>query len=216
MAEPVQEWFAHLMVTLAECYGASPSAKLTEERIRLYERGLSDLTQQQVRDASLSAVKELKWFPTIAELRAYAVPSPEDAALIAWSGLERAAGRVGAYASLQIDDRAIATALMETFGGWPEFCLTQDGPALALKRQEFLAAYRQARRLRKRAESAVRVPGLLEARSRYTASQHVYVGRLAANGEVTSERARPGLPAGKQRLELGEGVANAKETIEAE
>lgn len=145
----VSEEFGQAMVALAELYGA----QLSEEKIRLYADLLADLSFEQIKDAMRRSAQQSRFFPTVAELRAQVVDTQDDKALTQWSGLCRAAEDVGGYQDLYVDDRATATALRAVFGSWGAFCeQCVDGPALAMKRQEFLAAYRQA----KRAEPLVR------------------------------------------------------------
>lgn len=173
--------FGRIIVTLAEAY---PSTRLTEAQVRLYYRALEDLSAEQVGAACLRTVQELKYFPTIAELRTFVAASVDDAALLAWGGLTRAAREVGSYESLDVEDPAAAAALLHAFGSWAAFCETDDGPALTQKRQEFLAAYRQARRIHSPTRS--RLPGRCESSGRY-ASAVYSAGLLTASWEVVPQ-----------------------------
>jgi hypothetical protein len=178
----VSEEFGAAMVALAEAYGAA----LSRERILIYGDALGDLTIDQVRHAMRRAVRECKFFPSASELRAFAVGAPDDEALVQWTGLCQAAEAVGAYQDLHVDDRATAEALRAVFGSWGQFCeQCADGPALALRRQEFLAAYRQARRAQPLAPRAVnlgpeRLAGLLGGGQ----APHGWSGHLLASGTV--------------------------------
>ncbi|HET9024319.1 MAG TPA: hypothetical protein VFN64_07075 [Burkholderiaceae bacterium] len=154
--DDVDPAFAALMVKLAEAWGA----KLTEHRIRVYARALSDLTMEQLKVACGRAVKESEFFPSVALLRQCADMSVEDAAILGWAAARRAAEDLGAYVSVTFEDGAIATALEAAFGGWSAFCEAEEGPALHARRQEFLAAYRAARRQRAKPR---RLAGWLEA-----------------------------------------------------
>lgn len=73
------------LTILGEAFGEV----LTAERQAIYARALSDISKDQLRGAILTAVKELKWFPKVAELRelagvSYGIasdgrPGPEEA-----------------------------------------------------------------------------------------------------------------------------------------
>ena len=206
--DEVSPAFAELMVKLASAY---PSVRLTEIGIRVYARALDDLTLEQVRGACSRAVKECAFWPAVAELRKHIVASGEDAALLAWTALQQAAADAGAYASVELQDGASAEALVAVFGSWPQFCAEEEGPGLATKRQEFLAAYRQERRLRK---APRRLAGFCEATGQYPADGGaVWVVRIAGSAVmVMRDTQRIGEGDGYVRLALREaGVAKAPE-----
>jgi len=183
--------FAQLMVALAEVLGA----RLTEARVRSYAKLLEDVPYGELKDAFRRAASERTStiFPSPGELRAYLRAPAEDAALLAWSALARAAEKAGAYASLECEDHAAAEAVLQVFGSWPRYCEMEDGPALALARQEFLVAYRQARRTARRHEGrATLLFGLCQ-----HGPQAGAVARLRLTGEVeVAGGARKALPAG--------------------
>lgn len=134
--------FKQAILALAEAYGTKP----TETRVRVYRKALADLTTEQFTRACAAALRECRWFPTVAELRAHAESSGDDVGLLAWARLQDLASAVGAYGAVELD-APTGQALSDVFGSWPEFCAQEDGPQLATRRQEFLAAYRRARRL---------------------------------------------------------------------
>lgn len=136
------ERFAAAMTALAEVF---PQRPLTDQRIELYAQVLADLPIEQIEHAARHAMRECRWMPTPAELRSFVEPSADDAALVAWSGFQAAASDVGAWASLVVDDACAAAALEAVFGSWPSFC-ELDVVAIGARRNEFLAAYRTARR----------------------------------------------------------------------
>lgn len=135
----VSDEFMAVMTMLGVAFRVEASA----HRISLYADQLSDLSIEQLKVAASRAVQECKFFPTVAELRRFVFGAVEDRALVAWAGLMQASSRVGAYRSVRVEDGAAAMALSVVFGSWPEFCAAEDGPSLAMARQEFLAAYRQ-------------------------------------------------------------------------
>jgi hypothetical protein len=142
MRNVVDEDVATVLVYLAEAYGT----RLTEARIRIYANALADLTIDQVKSAASRAVRESRFFPSVAELRQMVDLTAEDAALVAWAGLQKQAADVGAYAQPNIDDPVAAASVVAVFGSWAAYCELEDGPQLSQKRQEFLAQYRATRR----------------------------------------------------------------------
>jgi hypothetical protein len=137
--EDVHEDFAKILAGLAEAF----RTELTAAQIKVYAFGLGDMPIDAVRTAAWRHIKEGRFFPSVSELRG---ETPiEDAALIAWNALERAAEKIGAYQDLEVEDPRLAIAVSHTFGSWPAFCELEDGPALAMKRKEFMAQYKAAR-----------------------------------------------------------------------
>lgn len=185
------------MVAMAEAY---QNVKLTPEGIKIYASALNDLSLAEVRNGFSQAVRECKFWPTVAEIRAYVTPSADDAALVAWSGLQQAAREVGSYGSLDVEDGCAATALLTVFNSWPQFCQTEEGPELGAKKAEFLAAYRQAKR---GAQAPVtRLLGLCALDGGYGGAE-TWIGRLPVSGKVRTERAA--LPSGDRKA-LTEGL----------
>ncbi len=189
----VPEWFCKLMLWAAEAF---PNAQPREGTFRIYYAVLGDLSPEQVRAAFLHAIKDsgTDFFPSAPKVRSYAVPSADDAGLLAWTALGQAAGTVGAYQSLDCDDAAVVVAVRAVFGSWPEFCSQAvDVPtgAWLAKRGEFIAAYRDARRNAPTGQPS-RLDGLLESHL----GEHVWVGKLLPGGPV-SQRETAQLGSGK-------------------
>lgn len=184
------KWFADLMRSAADVVGV----KITDARIRGYAKLLNDLPPQALPAAFETAVRHGSgFFPTIPEIRRAFEGTLEDAALLAWAALMRGAAEAGAYATVSMDDGYAASALETVFGSWPAFCALEDGPAATQRRQEFLAAYRAARRTRQAGRT---LPGLCEAGGRY-APDRSWSARLTAAGRVLalpSVSPRPALP----------------------
>jgi len=175
-----------------------PAAKITARGIKLYARAFGHVPLATMQKLFDRAVRERVHFPSIAELNGYLESSADDAALLAWSSLQRAAEQAGAWASVEVQDGSAARALLDVFGSWPSFCQMEDGPALALKRQEFLAAYRQARRNPRRGGKLV---GLCESNGSPGPDGLTWTYRLNASGEVEAMRQRA-LPEPKRTKEL--------------
>lgn len=189
------KWFAAAMATLAEALGA----RVTEAQIRVHAKLLSDVPQEALKLAFNRAANELQdgFFPSVGRIRSFLGPTGDDQALISWSALCRATELVGSYASVDVEDVPAGEALLQVFGSWPAFCATDDGPALAIKRQEFLAAYRDARRRQPqhRVGAWFRMPGLLAPPPPELAA-NVFTGRVAIGGAVESARDSPRLTGG--------------------
>lgn len=193
--------FAEMMTKLAAAWGTL----LTEARIRIYAKALGDVEFRIVAAAASRSIRELKYFPTVSELRSFIAPSTDDSALIAWTAFGKAAETVGAYVSVDVDDGAAAFALAAVFGSWSAFCATEDGPGLALKRQEFMAAYRNAARTRR---GPARLAGLCESSGTYPTGKLaplVWAARIT-DGAVAATRERPRLEAGATHRAISEGA----------
>jgi hypothetical protein len=195
----VTKEFADMMVKLAAAWGQT----VTEARIIIYARALRDVPIQDVRRACGRAVSESEFFPSAAKLLGYVRPNADDGALIAWAAFEHAASAAGMYASVDVEDGAAALALTVAFGSWAEFCAHEDGPALAIKRQAFLAAYREARRA---PQHPRRLVGLLPPPPPALA-EHTFVARIAAGGLVTITRDAQLLPEAPPQHALPEARA---------
>lgn len=199
--------FDRLIYGLCEAYAQKPTAA----RVKLYARALSDLSIDELRSACLRVVKESKFFPTVAELRSHVEPATDDAALLGWSALQQAAGQVGGYSSLVLEDGAAGAALVAVYGSWPEFC-DQTDVAIAVRQKEFFAAYRQARRGQH--GGILRLSGRCEASGNYADPSQlgsVWVGMVSASGDVKlmrdleaekllADRPRRGMTLGSQSL----------------
>lgn len=200
----VDKSFAKALFDLAEALGA----RISESRIRAYAGLMGDIAMDDVRVAVNRAAREGQtgFFPSVGELLSYLGPTPADRALLAWTALSQAAQDVGAYASIELEDGAAADAVVTVFGSWPAFCAVEEGPQLALKRQEFLAAYRAARR-----ESTMprRLTGLCGPVEDPQLAGHVWAGYITAGGKVHVGRDRPMLEGadGTGRAALSEGRA---------
>lgn len=135
----VEPEFARTIGALAEAFGQT----VTAMRIKLYARALEDVPLVAVKAACAQAVREARFFPAVAELRHYLSASPDERALLAWGAFAQAAADVGSYRPLLVEDGAAAEALVATFGSWPDYCALTE-IAVASRKAEFLAAYREA------------------------------------------------------------------------
>ena len=174
--------FARCMVALVESY---PNAKpLTEWQVRGYADSLSGFTIDQVKYACRRARDESRFFPSSAELRQFIEPSPDDAAMIAWTAFAQAASAVGCYASLETEDEYAGLALLQVFGSWSQYCAVPN-TELHAKRAEFIAAYRSVRRLPGQSRP-LRLQGEIEASG--APCSPTYFGIITKHGQVTDHR----------------------------
>lgn len=187
----IAAWFGRLFEDLAEAY---PSMRVRAGQVKVYAQALQDLTPDQIRAAMGRAILDNKFFPSVAELRAYVLPMPDDAAVLAWAALEQAASKIGAWQSLECEDPCVAEALLVAAGDWPSFCALEEGPQKMVVRQSFLAAFKDARRKVPVGAPPLRCAGLLPTGP---SRAGLAVGRITARGEVVAGREASELPAGQ-------------------
>jgi hypothetical protein len=133
---------------------------MTQQRLEAYITALGDLTAEQFSIACNRAVKELKWFPKVAELRDFALSSrqqrDEAEGMAAWITATEFADKwvqADAYGNyvpsrgvrsspIPLLDNRISTAV-KACRGWKAFkCRTPENEAFL--RKEFLAAFRNS------------------------------------------------------------------------
>jgi hypothetical protein len=132
----------HMLVVLGGAFGR----ELTDVQARVYMTALASADPGALAAVTERAVRECRFFPTVSELVALLDGfDAADGPVLVWMELRQAAGSVGQYRGIEFDDVAAAVAFEEVFGDWPSFCALDEGPALAQRRQEFMAAYRRAR-----------------------------------------------------------------------
>lgn len=170
--------FAKMCMVLADALGA----KITDPQIRLHAHLLNDVPVEELRAAFHRCATELErgFYPTPGQILSFTRASSTDMALLAWSSLGSACLTIGTYRDLYLADSAAAFALTTVFGSWPAFCAVEEGPELGLKRQEFMAAYREGHR--HRTAGLMLLCGLTE--TPVELAQHVSVGRIDLNGVV--------------------------------
>jgi hypothetical protein len=138
MTEADKGQFAALCTALAEAFGGQMSAI----KLELYWRALDDLPYADISRAASAWMRSGKFFPRPADLREILEGRAEDRAASAYAALWTAARTIDGYASLVVEDGALAFALEATFRSWPAFCGLDLSPEMwAAKRKEFMAAY---------------------------------------------------------------------------
>jgi len=129
---------ARILAVLGETF----NEPVSDIRAEGYLMGLNDLSIEQVEQGARRALKESKFFPRPAEIRALAIGTADDAAEMAWLEILTEVRRVGLYGTPQLSAEA-ALAARQVWGGWKELCTTLpgDGPELLGWAKRFKAAY---------------------------------------------------------------------------
>lgn len=146
MTEQDRYAFAELLLAVGETYGEAVS----DARMEIYFRALSDLPLESVRQAVNVHVRLQKFFPRPSEIREAVTGSLEDEAELAWVGLLRMVRRCGWAWNAQINgplpwpDDATKRAALELYGGWVPLCerLPGEGVGLAVAAKQFKATYK--------------------------------------------------------------------------
>lgn len=140
-----QNWidrFTALITALAATFGREADEPMFEG----FLLGLDDLPIEAIEAGVRRAMRESKFWPTVAVLRELSgVMTPEQRANIAWSAVCEAIRRVGYYRSPEFDDPLVTAAIHSVFpAGWMALCdAAADGGKDwdAHTRREFIASY---------------------------------------------------------------------------
>jgi hypothetical protein len=142
MTEHDRGRFAELLLAIGETY----SEPVSDARMEIYFRALSDLSLDDIRQAAHVHVKTQKFFPRPAELIEAVEGSVDDRAELAWMAVLERVRRYGFYYAGEIawPDVATKRAAMELYGGWKPLCerLPAGGPELLGVAKQFKATYR--------------------------------------------------------------------------
>jgi Domain of unknown function (DUF6475) len=139
MREADFDGFVDVLQVVGEQYGK----KLSEGVIALYWQGLQDYELNAVKDALGKHLRNPDtgmFMPKIADIIRMLQGSTQDAALIAWSKIDRAVRHVGVYETVVFDD-ALIHAVLASMGGWLWLC-GQDNEAWPHIARNFEVAYR--------------------------------------------------------------------------
>ena len=130
------EKFDQNLAVMAETFDKPLSALL----IKVYQRALSDYSDDQIEHAMMTAIMSLKWFPKPVELIELIEGKSEERAILAWDSVLQAIQRHGTGESVMFEDGRAGKAI-ELMGGWEQLgrMLIDD---LKWKQQEFLRIYR--------------------------------------------------------------------------
>jgi hypothetical protein len=135
MTDADQTTFAHLMAMLDKAFRQETSEMGNE----VYWQGLRDCEIEDVKAAFVKAIRDLKFYPKVAELRGYIIGEADDMAALAWREVNKAIGMPGTYVSVMFGDPVIHW-VVEQMGGWPAMGLITKDDA-PFREQDFRRLY---------------------------------------------------------------------------
>lgn len=181
MTDTERPQFVQCLHVLSEAF-KEPMSPL---RVDGYWLGLSDLTLEQVKTACAHAIRGAQFFPRPVELREFVLGNPGDRAELGWLAWRQAARRIGAGASIVIEDAPLAETILAVFQSWPNACLAEFSEEMwAAKRKEFERVYHV---MVTRGLVGIRyLVGTHELHNQQTQEwkKHTPVGRIMMNGDV--------------------------------
>lgn len=152
---------AELIAALCETFNRQP----TEATFKVYEIGLSDISLADIERAFLVAIRELRFMPTVSELRTMAATGTaatvDDLASHAFSVLSMAVSRVGAYKSPDFSD-ALINATVRALGGWESVCEKPASIFDTFFRKDFIDQYKAFYRTGVSADEAAPLMGIFD------------------------------------------------------
>lgn len=126
---------------------AAKSHTITESLQAAYLAALEDLSDDEIKTATVEALKTLAFFPSPAELRELARPSR---ALLAWEAFRSMAVRKDGRQSIEPQDPAMSHTI-RSLGGWSRACYMPIDELCGYYRTEWIKTYREYERMGKRA-----------------------------------------------------------------
>jgi len=129
--------FAKVLFLLGEIY----RREVTEILVSIYWKIFSGSSLAAFQDAVSKVMTETQFFPTPAIIMEELNGSKDDSALLAWEQVTKAMRYYGAYESILFEDGKIGH-IIESFGGWPQFCSLTEEEINKFKRYEFIKLYK--------------------------------------------------------------------------
>lgn len=117
---------------------------LTDLTFEMYWNGLKDYSIDEVQaafNAHMQHPEDGKWWPKVSDIIKNCKGGTQDNALRAWSEVETAIRKVGAYQDVVFHDPLIHQ-IIHKMGGWMALCDIPDEKSLVFKANEFKNAYR--------------------------------------------------------------------------
>lgn len=172
MTEQDKPTFATLLIGLGETY----SEPVSDARLEIYWRALSDLPIEALQGAATVHANTSRFFPKPVELREAVEGIVDDRAELAWSRVRFLVRRYG-YTGIDgrgkpptFPDPVTERAAMDLYGGWRGLCesLPAEGVGLVTAAKQFKASFaayarqgvRESLALPSRSEAANRLTGL--------------------------------------------------------
>lgn len=145
------------VTVLAETF----NRKVTETLVQAYSLGLRGLSDEQINEATATALASSRFMPSPAELRELAGQARvSDRAELAWLALEGAMRTCGPYKSVDFDDRTI-NAVVRSLGGWQQM-FEVESKDWEFYRGKFLKSYEALSRAGVGAEQSAPLLGLFD------------------------------------------------------
>ena len=114
---------------------------ITETIIEIYWKIFERFEMESFKQAASRVMMKERFFPVPAVILDEIVGTDEDNALKAWEQIKYALRAHGAYESVIFEDGKIG-AIIESFGGWPQFCMLKETEIDSFKRAEFIKLYK--------------------------------------------------------------------------
>jgi len=129
--------FTRSMAMLFEMYDRKPSGAIMEG----YWLVLQDMSDQEFTSSIKSILSSRTYasLPKPAEILEYSRPDTESIATIAWSDVERAISKAGAYQSVTFEDKVV-NSVIDALGGWVWLC-SQDIAEIKWIKKDFNKLY---------------------------------------------------------------------------
>jgi len=96
--------------------------KTSEDRAKIYWEMLKGYDDESIKRAVIKCMRELKFFPKIAEIIEMVEGNKEDEAELAWIYLLNKIEYQGHYQSVSFPDYPAVGAVVEGLGGWLKIC----------------------------------------------------------------------------------------------
>lgn len=128
--------FAVIMITTGEAYGI----EISKGMVSIYWEALKDLDVDDIRQAFSMAIKELKFFPKVADIRGFSSITPKDRPILAFYQLLDTIRRYGPWETVVFEDKAIMKAV-EYLGGWECVC-AMSKKEIGFMEKDFIELYR--------------------------------------------------------------------------
>jgi hypothetical protein len=133
------EFLRVLLATWAAFTSAQP---LSDPAIEAYWAGLQDLDYEDFKTGAMRAIRECRFFPTVAELRHFSRQSPDERAVLAWDVIRRGI-KTGVFTGphLFVFDDPVLTATVANLGGCKRFADVEGNDLHKWLRDDFERVY---------------------------------------------------------------------------
>lgn len=115
--------------------------EITETIIEIYWKIFERFEMEAFKQAASRVMMKAEYFPVPAVILNEIIGTDDDNALQAWDQVKTAMRLHGAYESILFEDGRIG-AIIESFGGWPQFCMLKESEIDTFKRNEFMKLYK--------------------------------------------------------------------------